>query len=237
MKNLCILFILFVSLGSVRGQSTNLVFKSDISPFFVELDGVKQNKQAAHYIRINRVNKKSVHAKVIFTGTISTVSSELTYKTGDEVHFEVKKVDDDLSINWEKDLVMEAALPLESGQIEVDYIDAQGKVHKEAPKKEAYKGEKGCSRPTPTNRITNCKYYMEENKESGPRYSTATKSLKDLCLSTEQVTEILEMLDDNYKAKFVIFSYKNLYDLDNIQVLMDQLSADSQAYVTKKLKL
>jgi len=238
MKQAGIIFILTYMVLVSCAQNTSLVFSSKNSSFTLKINNITQNKQPTTYLRILNYNESVVHVSINLPNSMSKIDTNLTFETGAEVQFQIFIENNKPIVKWEKNLSYNSILPIEKGQLEVFYKDKYGKTHKNIQKKEIYTGEKGCDRPIPRGTITNCKNFMKESNIDSDRYSTASKSLKNICLSSSQVIEIIDLFeDDSFKEKFILYSYKNLFDVDNFQLILAQVPLKNQESIKKKLKL
>ncbi len=93
MKKITLILIAILSLGSLFAQPSNFIFFSeDGYPFYVIMNGVKQNQNAQTNVRVENLTSPSYKAKIIFEDkTIPSINKNVYTKPGIEVTYRIKK--------------------------------------------------------------------------------------------------------------------------------------------------
>ena len=93
MKKITLLIIAIFSFGLLFSQPSNFIFFSeDGLPFYVIMNGVKQNQNAQTNVRVKNLTAPSYKAKIIFEDkTIPSINKNVYTKPGIEITYRIRK--------------------------------------------------------------------------------------------------------------------------------------------------
>lgn len=240
MKTFISFFVLVLTTTISLAQNTSLTFSSTEGNFLVFIDEIKQTGTPSMYLRINNFDKTTCDVKIVFTDNDQApVTTNLEFSAGGETHYIIKKEKEELKILWEKHLEHSTMLPIGEGQIEVNYIDKEGKEHLPPVKKEEYQGEKGCEHPISSGEVKQIHDDMHKFHYPDEKYKAATKWLKGKCITADNAAKIAHAFNKNafYEEKFVVFVHNITYDLDNFDSVLNAVSEEAANNAKAKLGL
>lgn len=93
MKKITLLIIALLSLGTLFSQPSNFIFFSeDGYPFYVIMNGVKQNQNPQTNVRVENLTAPSYKTKIIFEDkTIPSINKNVYTKPGIEITYRIRK--------------------------------------------------------------------------------------------------------------------------------------------------
>lgn len=254
-KTTLIILLIYISKFIISQNSNNIViFTDEILPFYVLINGVKQNKEANTNVKITGLKKPNVSISILFKENIPEIKKTVWYESmGKELTLKIvstkkgyrlryfgevdaensienkdqtiityntnkntsvkenKTHDTKISSKYNTDNIVSDTINNYQTNINNDSISDTVYV-------KGYRGNIGCS--IPENNIIYIKNSIKNEVFSDRKMNFAKKTLKNKCLTTNQIKEIMNLFTyEDKKLEFAKYIYSKTYDIDNFYLL------------------
>ena len=228
-KLLVISLCCFIQLEHSAQLNNSLLVKStDSTNFFIFINGFLQHQKPYHNIKINSYDDSKLNLKIIIADSSNqSISKQIYFEKKDkETSAELTLIDSIYKFRFNGEVNI-GVLPIDTSQLIIAYhttkinyesiyttaVDSSS-IEDSIIEKPNYTGEKGCLNPIKDNseiiKLIN-KEFFSINK-----IKTAKIIIHKSCLSVSDIIEIINLFEfDDQKLELALYSYFNLYDIEN----------------------